>query len=130
MLCAFHLNLLLGLAGAISSMTPTLSSLSPPLLASTSLDRFFRLHSTYDPRSNIGESSTKGKVLAKVWVKSAAGCVAWDGKVPTFGGVPDEQDDDDHDIWAGMQNVGEENDSAIGSDNEDDCATSKKRKVQ
>ena len=130
------MKLLLGLAGAITSMTPALSSVSPPLFASTSLDRFFRLHSTYELRGNAEASSTKGEVLAKLWVKSVAGCVAWDGKAPAPKEAIDEQDEDDQDIWARMQDVGEGNDtstSVSGSDDEDEgrkSTTNKKKKVQ
>jgi ribosome biogenesis protein NSA1 len=131
-----------GLAGAISSLAPTLSSLSPPLLASTSLDRFFRLHSTYDPRNALTDGSNrKGEVLAKVWVKSAASCVAWDGKVPAPRDVLDEEDEHEHDIWAELQDVGEENDTSLsvinstskGSDGEEgelNRSTNKKKKIR
>lgn len=96
------------------------------------MDRFFRLHTTYVPGNE--SDGKKGEVLAKAWVKSAAGCVAWDGKLPTLAnGAIDEIDDDDHDVWAGMQDVGEESDTPgpsvdNGSDHEDKERSSTKRR--
>jgi ribosome biogenesis protein NSA1 len=121
------------MAGTISSLAPTVFSLSPPLLASTSLDRFFCLYSTYEPQNN----GRKGEVLAKTWVKSAAGCVAWDGRLPAPGnGATDGNEDDEYDVWAGMENVGEGGDNlniGSGSDDEDEersLANNKKKKVR
>lgn len=101
------------------------------MLASTSLDRFFRLHSTYETQ-NKGNGK-KGDVLAKIWVKSAASCVAWDQKLPVEQGDVLEEHEDVHDIWAGMQNVGGEHDITSGSDSEDDgrrTINNKRKKIQ
>jgi ribosome biogenesis protein NSA1 len=130
---ASHLNHRTGIAGAISSLSSTTSSLSPPLLASTSLDRFFRLHSAYQPPQNTGAPvDQKGEVLVKVWVKSAAGCVAWDGRADVVS-VRDEQaegeDEEEGDVWAGMQDVGEdENDYSNSSQSEDEGRIQKNKK--
>ncbi|KAF8590577.1 hypothetical protein K439DRAFT_1644695 [Ramaria rubella] len=123
-----------GLAGAICSLTPTMPSLSPPLLASTSLDRFFRLHSTCSSVPDNGKANKKGEVLTKVWMKSIATCVVWDRCAfdnSIKEGALGYQDEDDQDLWATMQNVDDDDDNSNGSAVEDeDREENKRRKTQ
>ncbi|PWN93821.1 hypothetical protein FA10DRAFT_32442 [Acaromyces ingoldii] len=108
---------------------------SLPLLASTSLDRMVRLHSTVPPpvaqvKANGKEpvkrpavSNKRGQVIASVFTggPAAVACV-WDGKVPTIeesaednlragkgngeGAESEEEDDDEDEIWEEMDQVG------------------------
>ncbi|KAF8522312.1 hypothetical protein BU17DRAFT_87400 [Hysterangium stoloniferum] len=111
-----------GLAGAITSIASTTSSHSPPLLASTSLDRFFRLHST-------GVDGGRGDVLAKEWVKTTPSCVVWDEcREETLAGDDIEEDEDEGDIWEKMKGVGEEEDLTSSSDADGEIQRENKRR--
>lgn len=92
----------LGIAGTICSIASTSSLLSHPVLVSVSLDRYLRLHST--PHTG------KGKTLEKLWIKSAAQCVAWDGNAISMNAQIDEhfESDNEDNIWHGIPNVEDE----------------------
>jgi ribosome biogenesis protein NSA1 len=99
-----------GIAGAITSMAP-----SPAGLISTSLDRYARVHSTYQPPPEAGQpQDEKGTVLEKVYMKTIPTCVVWDGVTDEDVDEDDDHqpgmrlgggDGDDEDVWAGMQVV-------------------------
>ncbi|KIJ44106.1 hypothetical protein M422DRAFT_228749 [Sphaerobolus stellatus SS14] len=110
-----------GLAGSIASIAPTSSAFQTPLLASSSLDRFFRLHTA--------PSSQKGAVLIKEWIKSTAQCVVWDGDMSSSKDAPkeDEDTDSDEDVWNGIPNVEDDN-SGSDSESEGETETRKKKR--
>jgi hypothetical protein len=96
-------------------------------VASTSLDRFFRLHSAYPPTNRGVPIDRKGEIVAKAWIKSAATCVAWDGRIWEKGVEGQEVeggDAEDGDVWAAMQDVGD----GDGSDSESDEGRERTRK--
>lgn len=95
--------IVLGLAGTVSSIASTKSS----LLASTSRDRYFLLHRTHT-------ESEKPEVLAKGWTKTIPTCVVWDGRLPEIAGDEDEGIVDA--IWNGIAEVIEEDDESSGGD--------------
>jgi ribosome biogenesis protein NSA1 len=72
-------------------------------LASTSLDRFFRVHSTIPPDS---QSDTKGLVVDKLYTKSIPTAVIWDPTYDDHAHLPHDEDEDDGDkVWEEMQDV-------------------------
>ncbi|KDQ61054.1 hypothetical protein JAAARDRAFT_152067 [Jaapia argillacea MUCL 33604] len=90
-----------GIAGAITSIAP-----SPSLMGSTSLDRFFRIHSTHPPPSAPEQrQEERGDVVEKIYVKSIPTVVVWDQEPESS-----KPEHDDDDIWEGMEDVGEESD--------------------
>lgn len=104
-----------GIAGAINSIAA-----SPTALASTSLDRYFRLHSTFPPAEPGQQQDKKGQVLEKSYFKSIPTVVVWDQDITTeeSKGSPKQtnDEDEDDDVWDGMERV------------EDDHGTSKRRR--
>lgn len=105
------------MASTISSITST-SSTKAPFLASASLDRYFRLHST------DRASDKKPAVLTKTWTKTVPTCVAWDGRLPEV--TIDEEEENTDAIWNGITGVIEDNDES-GEDEEN--ISHKKRKI-
>ncbi|EIM89890.1 uncharacterized protein STEHIDRAFT_36630, partial [Stereum hirsutum FP-91666 SS1] len=97
-----------GISGAITSLAP-----SPTHLASTALDRYTRIHSTFAPPAQAGQAQeNKGQVLESVYVKSIPTVVVWDQDTDA-----DEEDEvknkgadgeDDEDLWEGMEDVEDE----------------------
>ncbi|KAI9446233.1 hypothetical protein H4582DRAFT_2107980 [Lactarius indigo] len=98
-----------GIAGAVTSMAP-----SPTGLASTALDRYARVHSTYPPPAEAGQPQhNKGTVLEKVYMKSIPTCVVWDevagedadhhGDGMRQDGAEADSEDSDADVWESMQ---------------------------
>jgi len=77
----------------------------------------------------------KGEVLAKSWVKSAATCVVWDGVIRAEEMRAQEiessgNDQDEGDVWAGMQDVGDDDDDTSGLEDEGHERKSKKQKAR
>ncbi|KAI0316686.1 hypothetical protein OF83DRAFT_1059975 [Amylostereum chailletii] len=108
-----------GIAGAVTSIAS-----SPSVLASTALDRYFRLHSTF-PLAEPGQhQDNKGEVLHKLYLKSTPTVVVWDQTLETEenneddrkGGANDGDSDEDadEDVWKGMEEVDDEVDSREG----------------
>ncbi|KAH9066430.1 hypothetical protein EDB87DRAFT_1679166 [Lactarius vividus] len=98
-----------GIAGAITSMAP-----SPAGLASTALDRYARVHSTFSPPAEAGQpQNNKGTVLERVYLKSIPTCVVWDeveGEDADHhsdgmrqDGAGADSEGSDADVWEGMQ---------------------------
>lgn len=100
----------LGVSGSITSLAP-----SPEGLASTSLDRFFRLHSTVPPDSKTDQ---KGQVLEKVYAKTTPTVVIWDPTHEENIPVAENDSEEGDEVWEGMQDV---------EDNSDDEGMSPKR---
>jgi ribosome biogenesis protein NSA1 len=113
-----------GIMGAVSSM-----ALSPHFLASVSLDRFARIHSTYplpsDPRHR---QEKKGEVIDKVFVHTLPSVIVWDRHDDSKTTVkdPEQADKGDEDIWNVMENVGEVTGDDALSDSE---AVQKRRRI-
>jgi ribosome biogenesis protein NSA1 len=85
----------------------------PHLLASTSNDRFIRLHSSAASPLVVGHrQEKKGEVLAKVYLGAVPTAVVWDGAETNWGTKDEEKDpeDDVEDVWEEMQDIGEETD--------------------
>ncbi|KII88580.1 hypothetical protein PLICRDRAFT_629267 [Plicaturopsis crispa FD-325 SS-3] len=96
-----------GISGAVTSIAP-----SPSLLASTALDRYARIHSTFAPPAKVGEQQErKGQVLEKVFMKSTPTVVVWDGEENAIRvNSVEEGEEEGGDVWEGMENVGEDSD--------------------
>ena len=91
----------------------TSSASSPGFLASTSHDRYFRLHSTYaPPASEKANQEQRGEVLGSIYLKSTPTAVVYGTKLTVVndderaeGVVPSDEDIDGEDVWAGMEEV-------------------------
>jgi len=84
------------------------------VLASTSLDRYFRLHSTVPlPDEQGGKLDHKGHVIGKLYTKSTPTAVAWADQgfaLPSNAADDDKRAEDT--VWDDMERVsdaGEEN---------------------
>ncbi|KAJ6502599.1 hypothetical protein C8R45DRAFT_1092425 [Mycena sanguinolenta] len=97
-----------GLSGAVTSMAP-----SPSLLVSTALDRYCRIHTSFPPAPEAGQSQdNKGQVVEKVFMTSIPTVVAWDG-VESRTSVPElGAEDDDDNVWNDMENVEDSGDES------------------
>lgn len=102
-------------------------------MASTSNDRYVRLHSTHSPPEVAGvRQHEKGEVLAKVYMGAVPTCILWDTlerawdmgvKKRDDGGSGEESGSEEvgeDDVWAGMEDIGEED--------EDEASSRKRRK--
>ncbi|KIY44802.1 hypothetical protein FISHEDRAFT_50697 [Fistulina hepatica ATCC 64428] len=98
-------------------------SRSSHVMASVSLDRLVRVHTTYRPQ--VGQQDDRGDVLDRVFVKSTPTVIVWDGSQPSPSGShpggKDEGDgagnidgesgvDDDEDLWESMDRIGDDRD--------------------
>ncbi|KAJ7685136.1 hypothetical protein DFH06DRAFT_1157559 [Mycena polygramma] len=102
------LNGLLGLSGAVTSIAP-----SPSILVSTALDRYCRIHTSFPPPAEAGQSQdNKGQVMEKLFMTSVPTVVAWDG-VHSATLNPEPVADDD-DVWEEMENVEDSDDESKG----------------
>jgi ribosome biogenesis protein NSA1 len=76
-------------------------------MASTSNDRYARIHSTFPPPPREGQNiDRKGEVTEKVYVASVPTVVIWDDVVDAmkdFSSPPEEDDD----VWNDMEEVGD-----------------------
>ncbi|KAJ7940687.1 hypothetical protein B0H13DRAFT_1586416 [Mycena leptocephala] len=97
-----------GLSGAITSMAP-----SPSLLVSTALDRYCRIHTSFPPPPEAGQSQdNKGQVVEKLFMTSVPTVVTWDG-VESAAPIPEPIVEDD-DVWDEMENVEDSDDELKG----------------
>ncbi|KAF9510398.1 hypothetical protein BS47DRAFT_1300268 [Hydnum rufescens UP504] len=121
------------ISGAVNSI-----AITPTHLASTSLDHFFRLHPAYGPPAVAGSQApkpNKGETVVKVYMNSTPTAVVWDQEYASP--LPEADDnngilgkdtresenDDEEDLWEGMDVVGAE------SDHEVSRPTSRRRRV-
>jgi len=91
------------------------------MLASTSLDRYFRLHSTVPlPDEAGGRLDHKGHIIGKLYLKSTPTAVAWadQGLAPSNKVADDDKTAEDT-VWDDMERV---------SDVEEENGRAKKRK--
>ncbi|KAF8628347.1 hypothetical protein AX15_003887 [Amanita polypyramis BW_CC] len=92
-----------GLSGSVNSIATT-----PKYLATAALDRFARIHSVEPPPERAGQQQNqKGQVLEKVFTKSIPTSIVWD-EHSHAGEKGEDEDEDDDEIWTGMQHVGDE----------------------
>ncbi|KAJ7452476.1 hypothetical protein B0H11DRAFT_2161563 [Mycena galericulata] len=103
-----------GLSGAVTSIAP-----SPSLLVSTALDRYSRIHTSFPPPPEAGQSQdNKGQVVEKIFMTSVPTVVVWDG-VESVKTAPETAAEDD-DVWNEMEDIDDEID--------DDSKRRKKRR--
>lgn len=93
---------------------------SPSLLVSTALDRYCRVHSSFPPPTEAGNSQEcKGEVVEKIFMTSIPTAVVWDGVEPIQPPSQANAEDDD-DVWNEMENAQDE-------DSDDESNRRKKR---
>jgi len=112
-----------GIAGAVTSIAP-----SPSILASVSLDRFARIHSTFPLPLKAGQQQEqKGQVLERIFTTSVPTAIIWDqsDSVRTLADA-EEQKDGDEDVWEGLENI--ENDSDV-EENTTKIRQTKRRRI-
>jgi ribosome biogenesis protein NSA1 len=100
-------NIVYGYHGVAGSITAAASA--PGILVSTSRDRYVRVHSVYPPAEPGKAQGEKGEVLEKTYFKSIPTAVVWDQGPSTHidgvKGADDCEDEDDEDVWQGMQEI-------------------------
>ncbi|KAF9532933.1 hypothetical protein CPB83DRAFT_846612 [Crepidotus variabilis] len=94
-----------GISGAVTSIAS-----SPTFMASTSLDRFGRIHSTIAPPAKAGAHQEKrGEVLDKIFMNTTPTVVVWDQCTTATKNKlqPNEEvsEDDEEDTWNQMENI-------------------------
>ena len=81
-------------------------AVAPSFLASVSLDRFTRIHSTFPPATEVGEpQEEKGTVLDKVYMTTVPTVVIWDQSA--VGNPHANTEDNEGDIWEQMKRIDE-----------------------
>lgn len=81
-------------------------AVAPSFLASASLDRFTRIHSTFPPAAEVGkQQEEKGSVLDKMYMTTVPTVVIWDQNAAR--NLHTGAEDDEGDIWEQMKHVGE-----------------------
>jgi len=88
-----------GFAGAVISLAPSSS-----VLASSSLDRYARIHSCFPPPQPAQQQVHKGEVLEKIYMKSIPTVIVWD-KNETFAGNRPSAPNHDDDVWEAMEHI-------------------------
>lgn len=75
-------------------------------MASSSLDRYTRLHSFFPPAQPGQQQEHKGEVLEKIYMKSTPTVVVWDQNEAIEGrSTASSAIDHDDDVWATMEHV-------------------------
>jgi ribosome biogenesis protein NSA1 len=88
-----------GLSGAVVSLAA-----SPSLLASSSLDRYARIHSVFPPPQPGQQQEHKGEVLEKIYLKSIPTTIVWDQNQVIESKGPSATNDDDN-LWETMERI-------------------------
>jgi len=91
----------------------------PSLLGSTSLDRFFRLHSTHPPPAEASRrQEQRGEVLEKVYMKTIPTVCIYGRESHDTGTKRPEDVSHQDDVWDNMESIAEVDDGASsGSEN-------------
>ena len=77
---------------------------SPHGLASSALDRYVRIHSTFPPPTEVGQQQERqGAVLEKIYLKSTPTVVVWDQNTSSIEQEVTPHEDDD--VWGTMESV-------------------------
>jgi ribosome biogenesis protein NSA1 len=87
---------------------------SSGLLASVSLDRFARIHSTFPLPTEPGKQQEKrGQVIEKFYVQTTPTVIVWDEVADSIRGEQEAENDDDEDddVWNLMEDAGHESGS-------------------
>ncbi|KAJ3515803.1 hypothetical protein NLJ89_g1522 [Agrocybe chaxingu] len=85
-----------GFSGAVTSISP-----SPTVLASVSLDRNARLHSTFPPSLTPGNNQDgRGEVLDKWYLTTVPTVVVWDKRA-----VSPREDEHNDDVWDNLEHI-------------------------
>lgn len=115
----YVVNYFSGLQGAITSIASPQNN----FIASTSRDRFFRLHTAPPPPLTAGQQTEeRGEVLGRLYTKSVSTSVVYAPVDATndSDGIEEGGDEEDEDVWAGMKEADE-------SDGEAEKGTKTKR---
>ncbi|KAF8136311.1 WD40-repeat-containing domain protein [Boletus edulis] len=92
-----------GISGAVNSL-----AVAPSFLASVSLDRFTRIHSTFPPATEVGkQQEEKGIVLDKVYMTTVPTVVVWDQNAMRNPHANTKEDEGD--VWEQMKRIEERN---------------------
>ncbi|KAF9030760.1 WD40-repeat-containing domain protein [Panaeolus papilionaceus] len=92
-----------GIAGAVNSL-----AFSSSYLASTSLDRYLRVHSVVaPPLKPAAQQNERGEVLTKVYTTSTPTSVVWNPRSLTTSEETNDQEagEGDDDIWQKMEHI-------------------------
>jgi ribosome biogenesis protein NSA1 len=77
---------------------------SPSVLASSSLDRYARIHSFFPPPQPGQQQEHKGEVLEKIYMKSIPTAIVWDQN-QVIGGKDLSAIKDDDNVWETMERI-------------------------
>ena len=92
----------LGMSGAVTSISPS----STTHMVSTSLDRYFRIHTVVPPPSQPGSNlERRGGIIEKTYLTSVPTVVVWDQQKANKTSMNDNTSEDD-DVWDRMEHVG------------------------
>ena len=91
----------LGISGAITSISPS----STTQMVSTSLDRYFRIHTVVPPPSRPGSNlERRGEVVEKTYLTSVPTITVWDRLEASKTAINDDTSEHD-DLWDQMEHV-------------------------
>ena len=92
---------LLGISGAVTSI----SSSSTTQIVSTSLDRYFRIHTVVPPPSRPGSNlERKGGIIEKTYLTSVPTVIVWDQLKASKTTIDDNTSEHD-DLWDQIEHV-------------------------
>lgn len=95
-----NLTYLPGMSGAVTSI----SASSTIHMVSTSLDRYFRIHTVVPPPSQTGSNlERRGGIIEKTYLTSVPTAVVWDQQTAAVDNTTFLEDDDD--LWDKMKHV-------------------------
>ena len=91
----------LGISGAVTSISPS----STTHMVSTSLDRYFRIHTVVHPPSRPGSNlARKGGTIEKTYLTSVPTVVVWDQQKTSKATIDDNTLEHD-DLWDQMEHI-------------------------
>ena len=91
----------LGISGAVTSISPS----STTHMVSTSLDRYFRIHTVVPPPSRPGSNlERRGETIEKTYLTSVPTVIVWD-QLETNKTTIDDITSEHDDIWDQMEHV-------------------------
>ena len=98
-----HLIYLLGISGAVTSISPS----STTQMVSTSLDRYFRIHTVVLPPSRPGSNlERKGGTIEKTYLTSVPTVILWDQQKKSETTIDSDDNTLEHDdLWDRMEHV-------------------------
>ena len=91
----------LGISGAVTSISPS----STTQMVSTSLDRYFRIHTVVPPPSRPGSNlERKGGIIEKTYLTSVPTVIVWDQQKTSKTAMDDNTLEHD-DLWDQMEHI-------------------------